>query len=160
MLAIRIRPLVRNGSARRSILVRPCSGCRRQLEPARLGASRGARIPAQLAAGRTHRRGARRSERGGGGRKLGAWNETRSRRRDPSSLPAPLLKQLDAMTAVDAALFAAALRLLLGRLRTVEAATGKPLLRCLDWAALWRSTRYVPGLWDGKDEGLLLPSEG
>ena len=97
---------------------------------------------------------------GGSSRKLGAWNETRSRRRDPSSLPAPLLERLDAMTAVDAALFAAALRLLLGRLRTVEAATGQPLLRCLDWAALWRGTRYVPGLWDGKDEGLLLPSAG
>ena len=92
-----------------------------------------------------------------GGGKLGAWTETRSRKRDPASLPAPLLAKLDEMTAVDAALFAVALRLLLGRLRTVEAATGKPILRCVEWAALWRSTRYVPGLWDGKDDGLLLP---
>ena len=60
------------------------------------------------------------------------------------------------MTAVDAALFAAALRLLLGRLRAVEDATGRQMLRCVDWGALWRSTRYVPGLWDGP-EGLLLP---
>ena len=60
------------------------------------------------------------------------------------------------MTAVDASLFAAALRLLLGRLRAVEEATGKSMLRCVDWGALWRSTRYVPGLWDGA-EGLLSP---
>ena len=83
-----------------------------------------------------------------------SWSETRSTRRDPASLPAAVLALLDAQTAVDAALFAAALRLLLGRLRRVEQRSGASLLECLDWEGLHRSTSYVPGLWEGPD-GLL-----
>ncbi|CAJ1431126.1 unnamed protein product [Effrenium voratum] len=67
--------------------------------------------------------------------------------RDPETLPEDLLRQLDEFTAVDARLFAKALRLLLGRLRSVELQTGAQLLPCLPWRRLWRSTRYVPGLW-------------
>jgi hypothetical protein len=58
---------------------------------------------------------------------------------------------------VDARLFAAALRLVLGRLRTVEEATGAALLKCVDWGALRDATEYVPGLWTGPDA--LLSSE-
>ena len=47
------------------------------------------------------------------GARLGAWTETRSTRRDPDSLDADVLARIDARTAVDGALFAAALRLLL-----------------------------------------------
>ena len=48
----------------------------------------------------------------------------------------------------------AALRLLLGRLQTVEQMTGASLLACIDWDGLRRATDYVPGLWASllKDE--------
>ena len=59
-------------------------------------------------------------EREEAGGRLGAWTETRSTRRDPDSLDADVLAEIDARTAVDGALFAAALRLLLARLRRVE----------------------------------------
>ena len=75
---------------------------------------------------------------------------------EPESLPADLLAQLDDHTAVDAQLFAAALRLFLGRLRTVEERTGAALLACIDWERLWRKTSYIPGLWAGK--GALAPA--
>ena len=58
-------------------------------------------------------------------------------------------------SAVGAQVFAAALRLLLGRLRTVERLTGKEILRCLDWEQLQRSTDYIPRLWSGGEEALL-----
>jgi hypothetical protein len=87
----------------------------------------------------------------GSHRGLGHWVETRSEKRDPSALPAATLALIDAHTAVDAQLFAAALRLLLGRLLHVEAVTGQALLRCVDWRALQRATSYVPGLWDGPE---------
>ena len=44
---------------------------------------------------------------------------------------------------------AAALRLLLGRLRSVEQATGASVLACIDWGELHRATSYIPGLWSG-----------
>ena len=53
------------------------------------------------------------------------------------------------------ALFAAALRLLLSRLRGVEVATGSEVLRCVDWVKLRRNTEYVPGLWDGAPGSLV-----
>jgi hypothetical protein len=51
--------------------------------------------------------------------------------------------------------FAAALRLLLGRLQTVEAETGSSVLACIDWHRLHESTSYVPGLWSGAPDALL-----
>ena len=87
----------------------------------------------------------------GSHRKLGHWVETRSEKRDPSTLPAEMLALIDAHTTVDSQLFAAALRLLLGRLRHVEEVTGKAILRCIDWRALQRATSYVPGLWHGPE---------
>ena len=91
------------------------------------------------------------------GRTRPTWQvETRSAKRDPASLPASILAEIDARTTVDAQLFAAALRLLLGRLRTLEELSGAAILRCLDWQRLRRSTQYVPGLWEGED-ALLLP---
>lgn len=68
---------------------------------------------------------------------------------DPQTLPQDVLAQIDAHTAVDAKLFANALRLLLGRLRRVEEMTGASLLPCIDWRKLWRKTDYIPGLWAG-----------
>merc|ERR1712183_408647 len=62
--------------------------------------------------------------------RLGHWVETRYNHRDPGSLPSEMLAQIDAHTDVDAQVFAAALRLVLGRLRTVEEATGASLLEC------------------------------
>ena len=88
-------------------------------------------------------------------RPLGEWVETRSKRRHAAALPPDMLAMLDAQTAVDAALFAAALRLLLGRLRRVEELTGASLLPCLDWDALHAATDYVPGLWTGSADALL-----
>ncbi len=54
---------------------------------------------------------------------------------------------LDAHTAVDAQLFAEALRLLLGRLRRLEELTGRELLRCIDWVRLRKATGHIEGLW-------------
>merc|ERR1712008_360856 len=67
---------------------------------------------------------------------LGHWVETRYKTRDAGSLPREMLAQIDAHTDVDAQVFAAALRLLLGRLRTVEDATGASLLECINWHKL------------------------
>ena len=86
-----------------------------------------------------------------GRRPLGHWTETRSKKRDPAALPAEVLAQIDAHTSVDAQLFAAALRLMLGRLRTVETMTGTSILSCIDWHKLRQTTEYVPGLWEGAD---------
>ena len=47
---------------------------------------------------------------------------------------------------------AAALRLLLGRLRTVEERTGVELRRCIDWHKLWQASAHIPGLWSSPDE--------
>ena len=62
-----------------------------------------------------------------------------------------VLALIDEFTAVDAQLFARALRLLLGRLRHVEEKTGASLLRCIPWRRLWRHSRYIPGLWQDSD---------
>ena len=78
--------------------------------------------------------------------------ETRRETRD--DLPEEVLMMLDAQTAVDAQLFAAALRLLLGRLRRVEELSGASLLPCLDWTELQRTTKHIPGLWTGGPEAL------
>jgi hypothetical protein len=86
---------------------------------------------------------------------LGNWVETRSKWRDPNSLSPETLARIDAHTDVDAQLFAAALRLFLGRLRTVEAQTGSSVLACIDWAKLKSSTSYIAGLWAGAPDSLL-----
>ena len=75
------------------------------------------------------------------------WDEYRSKKRSADTLPDNIVTSIDAHTAVDAQLFAAALRLVLGRLRTVEEATGKEVLKCIDWMKLKEATAYIPGLW-------------
>ena len=65
---------------------------------------------------------------------LGHWVEFRSKRRDPASLSAEMLQQIDTHTDVDAPEIAAAPCLIAGRLRTVVA-TGASLLGCIDWYA-------------------------
>eukprot|EP00435_Cladocopium_sp_Y103_P049365 s542_g14.t2 len=77
-------------------------------------------------------------------------------RRDAGKLPEDLLQKIDNFTAVDAQIFASALRLLLGRLRYVEQVTQRSLLRCVRWRRLWQTTRYIPNLWAGPYQ--LLPS--
>ena len=72
----------------------------------------------------------------------------------PSSLSRPMAGT-DARTAVDGALFAAALRLLLARLRRVEEETGAVLLRCIDWEDLHQRTGYIDGLWAGGPTALV-----
>jgi hypothetical protein len=86
------------------------------------------------------------------------WQEYRSKKRRPADLDADVLQRVDDITAVDAQLFAAALRLLLGRLRWVEGAAGVSLLECIDWEKLHRDTAYISGLWEGEG-GLLVGSE-
>ena len=54
-----------------------------------------------------------------------------------------VLAGLDAHTEVDAQLFAAALRLLLARLRRVEESTGAELLRCIDWLVASKSVELT-----------------
>ena len=92
-------------------------------------------------------------------KRLGHWIETRSKKRDPKKLSDKVIAQIDEHTTVDAQLFAAALRLLLGRLRRVEEMSGKELLRCIDWHRLHTTTHYIAGLWDGPDSLLLTGKE-
>ena len=76
----------------------------------------------------------------------------RRRQPAPTDLDEDVLAQIDAHTSVDAQVFAKALRLLLGRLRTVEEESGVSLLACIDWAKLHEATGHIPGLWSGPDE--------
>lgn len=73
------------------------------------------------------------------------------KRHDAADLPADVLRAIDAHTAVDAQLFAESLRLLLGRLRTLEDVTGRSLLACIDWGRLWRDTGHIEGLWESAE---------
>ena len=73
-------------------------------------------------------------------------------RHDPSSLSEETLALIDAHTEVDAQLFAEALRLLLGRLKAVEEATGASLLACLDWKKLYKATGHIKTLWRAEGE--------
>ena len=73
-------------------------------------------------------------------------------RHDPSSLSEETLGLIDAHTEVDAQLFAEALRLLLGRLKAVEEATGASLLACLDWKKLYKATGHIKTLWRAEGE--------
>ena len=54
---------------------------------------------------------------------------------------------IDALTKVDAQVFASALRLLLGRLGTVRERTGTDLLQCINWRKLYESSSHIAGLW-------------
>ena len=74
------------------------------------------------------------------------------KRTDPSSLTADVLERIDEHTKTDAAVFAAALRLLLGRLKAVEEKTGADMLSCLNWRKLHAASSHIPGLWAGPDE--------
>lgn len=65
------------------------------------------------------------------------------KRHEAADLPADVLSAIDAHTAVDAQMFAEALRLLLGRLRTLEDVTGRSLLACIDWGKLWRACMHA-----------------
>lgn len=87
---------------------------------------------------------------------LGHWIESRSKKRKADELGPELLAKLDAKTAVDAQLFAAAIRRLIARLRWVEEAEGIELLRCIDWMTLRRETGYIRELWDEGKAGSLL----
>ena len=60
-----------------------------------------------------------------------------------------VLRELDAMTKVDARVYRAAVLRLLCDLRALERRTGKQLICMPRIEALRNKTRYVPGLWDG-----------
>lgn len=85
---------------------------------------------------------------------LGYWKETRSQRRkvdDPN-----ILRKIDEHTRVDAALYAQAVRIFLGRLRSVEKTTGTSLLKCIQWNKFRAKTEYLDGLWNDGPNGLLV----
>ncbi|KAL7545331.1 hypothetical protein ACHAWF_008682 [Thalassiosira exigua] len=89
---------------------------------------------------------------------LGHWIEYRTKRgRSIHGLPTHVLEMMDAHTIIDAQLFAAALRLVLARLRRVEELTGIFILECIDWLKLKQNTDYIPGLWTGGPDSLLRP---
>jgi hypothetical protein len=64
-----------------------------------------------------------------------------------SELPAPVLRRLDAITEVDAAVYRGAVLRLLCDLRALEEATGAPVLCADRLAALRASTSHIPRLW-------------
>jgi hypothetical protein len=78
-------------------------------------------------------------------------------RHEPAELSDATLKLVDEHTSVDAQLFAEALRLLIGRLRTVQEATGNDLLSCMPWRKLHQASGHIPGLW-GADASAFAPS--
>ena len=91
---------------------------------------------------------------------MGYWAEYRSKKRSAEMLPDDVVAKIDKHTTVDAQLFAAALRLLLGRLRTVEEATGLEVLKCIDWIKLKGTTDYIPGLWSSSASSSSSSSSG
>jgi len=88
---------------------------------------------------------------------LGHWVEYRTKKRSAEDLSAKVMEMMDAHTSIDVPLFAAALRLVLGRLRRVEELTGASLLECIDWQALQKKTDYIPGLWTDGPESFFPP---
>eukprot|EP00536_Pseudo-nitzschia_multiseries_P000244 jgi/Psemu1/299932/fgenesh1_kg.3_\ len=83
-----------------------------------------------------------------GYRPLGYWKEHRYQSRSLGSLTPEILSQLDDHTRIDRAVFAEAVRLLLGRLKHIEDVTGASILSCIDWGKFQKDTHYIPELWD------------
>ena len=89
-------------------------------------------------------------------RPLGHWVEYRTKKRSIDDLSPKVIDMVDAHTTVDTEVFAAALRLVLGRLRRLEELTGASILECIDWYKLQKKSDYIPGLWSGGPDSLLL----
>ncbi len=87
---------------------------------------------------------------------LGYWKETRSQSRKVDELSQDMLSKIDEHTSVDAALYAQAVRIFLGRLRSVEETTGTPLLKCIQWNKFRSKTQYLDELWNDGPNGLLV----
>jgi hypothetical protein len=87
---------------------------------------------------------------------LGYWKETRSTKRSEDDLTPNMLRNIDSHTAVDAALYGKAVRIFLGKLRTVEEATGTSLLKCIQWGKFRAKTSYLTELWNDGPNGLLV----
>ena len=91
---------------------------------------------------------------------LGYWNEYRNKPVKMENLSPHILQMIDAHTKVDVELFSEAVRLFLGRLRRVEEVTGVSVLKCIDWIDFRRKTDYIPGLWIGRPDSLLVSEDG
>ena len=74
-------------------------------------------------------------------------NPTQAPRLQLSALPAATLRDLDAITAVDAQVFRSALLRLLCDIGALERATGQQVLCPAKLAKLQAATAHVPGLW-------------
>ena len=87
---------------------------------------------------------------------LGYWKETRSQSHKVDELSQDILSKIDEHTSVDAALYAQAVRIFLGRLRGVEETTGTSLLKCIQWNKFQSKTEYLDELWNDGPNGLLV----
>ena len=94
-----------------------------------------------------------------GKKPLGYWDEYRNKPIKSENLSPRTSQMVDAHTTVDVKLFSAALRLFLGRLRRLEELTGVSVLECVDWVDFRRKTDYIPGLWTGEQDSLLLSED-
>ena len=70
-----------------------------------------------------------------------------------SALPAATLRDLDAITAVDAHIFRSAVLRVLCDIAAVERATGQQVLCPAKLHAFRRATAHVPGLWPNATTG-------
>ena len=87
---------------------------------------------------------------------LGYWKETRSKKRSVDDLTDKMLQQIDDHTKVDGALYSQAVRIFLGKLKSVEEATGTSLLKCIQWGKFRAKTGYLTELWSTGPDGLLV----
>ena len=87
---------------------------------------------------------------------LGYWVEYRNKPRSLDELSTKVIDMIDKHTTIDAKLYRQALQLVLGRLRRVEDETGIHILECIDWQKLKKKTDYIPGLWTGASDSLLM----
>ena len=72
-----------------------------------------------------------------------------SRKVSVGEAPPEVLRQLDAVTRIDALVYRAAVLRVLCDVRALELATGSRVLCAPRVAALRNKTAYIPGLWDG-----------
>jgi hypothetical protein len=87
---------------------------------------------------------------------MGYWKETRSKKRSVEDLTEQMLQQIDDHTKVDVALYSQAVRIFLGKLQSVEKATGTSLLKCIQWGKFRAKTGYLTELWSTGPNGLLV----
>jgi hypothetical protein len=67
-----------------------------------------------------------------------------------------MLQQIHDHIKVDVALYSQAVRIFLGKLQSVEEATGTSLLKCIQWSKFRAKTGYLTELWSTGPNGLLV----